>query len=228
MGEENMGKKNNEQLIPPGRSASGKSCPAGNRRRGDALEAAILKAAWDELSDTGYSGLTMEGVAARAGTNKAVLYRRWPNKTGLVIAALKKYLPKRTNDIPDTGELRSDVFAYLQGLVQPLHTIGTKTIRGLLSEYFSKDGRQLIALIPQIMHPRAESRSAQAMAAILKNAGTRGEVCPEKLTTRIISLPLDLLKYEILTTQEPVSDETIAEIVDDIFMPLVRCDIPPI
>jgi AcrR family transcriptional regulator len=48
----------------------------GNRRRGEILEDAIIKAAWDELSDIGYNSLTMETIAARAKTNKVVLYRR--------------------------------------------------------------------------------------------------------------------------------------------------------
>lgn len=164
----------------------------------------------------------MEGVAARAGTNKAVLYRRWPNKTELVIASLRRYLPKRTNDVPDTGNLRDDVFAYLHGLVKPLHTIGAKTIHGLMVEYISKDGKQLMSLIPQLMRPKTESKLTSTMTAILKNAENRGEVSLEKLNPRIVSLPLDLLKFEILTTHEPVSDKTIMEIIDDIFMPLVR------
>jgi len=49
------------------------------RRRGAELEAALLDAAWDELQAVGYAGLTMEAVADRAGTSRAVLYRRWPN-----------------------------------------------------------------------------------------------------------------------------------------------------
>lgn len=61
-----------------------------------------------------------------------------------------------------------------------------------------------------------------AMTAILKNAEIRGEVCLERLTARMISLPLDLLRYELITMQEPISDEVITEIVDDIFMPVVR------
>jgi hypothetical protein len=47
------------------------------RRRGDALEHALLDAAWDELQAVGYAGLTIEAVADRAGTSRAVLYRRW-------------------------------------------------------------------------------------------------------------------------------------------------------
>jgi AcrR family transcriptional regulator len=189
------------------------------RRRGEILEEAILNAAWEELSATGYTDMTMESVATRAGTNKAVLYRRWENKSALVIAAIHKHLPKITDGIPNTGNLRDDVYAYLHARVEPLKTIGAKTIRGIIMEPVV--WQRLTASMPQIIERRSESRLTAAMPEILKNAELRGEISLEKLSPRIISLPLDLLQYELITKLEPLSDEAIAEIVDDIFIPLV-------
>jgi AcrR family transcriptional regulator len=191
----------------------------GSRRRGRVLEDAILLATWNELSEVDYNQLTMEGVAARAETSKAVIYRRWPNKSELVIAALRKYLPNSPNEIPNTGNLREDVFSYMLGLAKPLQKIGAQTIKGLMVEHF---GNTLIASMPQVLQPKSESKLTTAMTTILKNAELRGEVRLENLTTRIISLPLDLLRYELLTRQEPISDKAIEEIVDDIFLPLIQ------
>lgn len=190
------------------------------RRRGEILEEAILLATWEELAEIGYTRLTMESVAVRAETNKAVLYRRWDNKSELVMAALRKYLPKITNEIPNTGDLRNDVYTYLRGRVEPLKTIGAQTIRGLMMD--PRVWHTIIASIPQIIHLRSENKLIVAMTAIMKNAELRGEVCLEKLPPRIITLPIDLLQYELITKQGPVSDAAIAEIVDDIFMPLVH------
>lgn len=103
---------------------------SGTRRRGEVLEEAILHAAWEELSDTGYHHLMMESVATRAGTDKTVLYRRWPNKSALVIAAVRKYLPRFPNEVPNTGNLRDDVVTYLRGIAGPVQSIGAQTIRG--------------------------------------------------------------------------------------------------
>lgn len=192
----------------------------GTRRRGKVLEEAILLAAWGELSETGYTNMTMESVATRAGTNKAVLYRRWDNKAELVIAAMHKYLPKITNEIPNTGNLRSDVYAYLHRLMEPLKLIGAQTIRGLIMEPVV--WRTIIASMPQIIERRSESKMTTDMTEILKNAELRGEIRLEKLTPRIISLPLDLLQYELITKLEPISDEVIAEIVDNVFIPLIH------
>lgn len=192
----------------------------GTRRRGEILEEAILLAAWEELAETGYTRLTMENVAARAGTNKAVLYRRWHNKSELVMAAMKKYLPKITDEIPDTGDLRNDVYTYLHARVEPLKTVGAQTIRGLMMEPWV--WRTVMATMPQIVQKRSENKLAAAMKAIMKNAELRGEVSIEKLPPRIITLPIDLLQYEVITKQGPVSDAAIAEIVDDIFMPIIH------
>src|SRR5580704_17603611 len=63
------------------------------RRRGEALETALLDAAWEELQAVGYAGLTTEAVADRAGTSRAVIYRRWPKRAELVIAALRVHRP---------------------------------------------------------------------------------------------------------------------------------------
>ena len=66
-----------------------------------------------ELVEAGFARLTMESVAARAKTGVAVLYRRWPNKDDLVIAAIRHYGTTHPVDIPDTGSLRGDLIALL-------------------------------------------------------------------------------------------------------------------
>ncbi|MDD9147798.1 TetR/AcrR family transcriptional regulator [Sporolactobacillus sp. CQH2019] len=182
----------------------------GKHRRGQVLEEAILQAAWEELSKTGYTQMTIESVATRAGTNKSVLYRRWPDKSEPVMAVrCKYYFLKITNEIPITGNLLDDVYAYLRARVAPLKTIGSETIRALIMKPAVR--RRIIASMPKINERKSESKQIAAMAAILKNAELRGEIILEKLMPRIISLPLDQLQYELITRLEPVSDGALAE-----------------
>lgn len=212
---------NNDHHLQSDQSESDKNTCKGTRRRGKVLEDAILEAAWKELCDVGYNHLTMEGVAARAKTNKAVVYRRWANKPTLILSVLHKFvppLPLLPKEVPDTGDLRNDVFFFLHGIAKPLQIIGAETIHGLIVDF----GKDKLISIPQIIPPKEEDKLITAMTTILKNAEMRGEVKLEKISLRIISLPLDLLRYELLTTHEPVSDKIIHEIVDDIFMPLIR------
>src|ERR1700728_916175 len=87
---------------------------APQRRRGRALEEALLESAWAELTDRGYDDFTIDAVAGRGGTSRAVLYRRWPDKQQLVLAALAYAAGKDVVVAPDTGSLRGDVIGLLQ------------------------------------------------------------------------------------------------------------------
>ncbi|WP_178023498.1 TetR/AcrR family transcriptional regulator [uncultured Paenibacillus sp.] len=184
---------------------------ATTRRRGTELEAAIIQAAWDELMEVGFHSLTIEGVAARAQTSKPVIYRRWPNREELVLAAIVHHLPAVSEELPDTGNLRSDVLLLLNQLNEMLRQIGPKTIHGLMS---------VLSDIPfsEILN----FRRTNAMPTLLNRAAARGEIHPEKITPRITRLPVDLVRHELLITSEPVSRATIEEIVDEIFLPLLK------
>src|SRR3954452_2157895 len=84
------------------------------RRRGAALEEALLDAAWAELISNGYAGFTVEAVAERAQTSRAVIYRRWPQRWDLITAAVVHYQERNPVHAPDTGSLRGDLIAYLR------------------------------------------------------------------------------------------------------------------
>lgn len=73
------------------------------------LERAILDAALEQLSAVCWSGLTMEGITARAQTGKAAVYRRWPSKEDLVADALQAGLPT-LDEAADHGSIREDLF----------------------------------------------------------------------------------------------------------------------
>ena len=62
----------------------------------------FLAATWEQLQAKGYQALTIEGVAQAAATTKTVLYRRWPDKAHLVLAALSKYDNFTGYMVPDT------------------------------------------------------------------------------------------------------------------------------
>src|ERR1700683_2914301 len=103
-----------ETLVPlerskPAQSNVAKRTSSATRRRGATLEHALLDAAWQELQESGYSKLTMERVAERAGTSRAVIYRRWRNRAELVVAAMRYHQPLYSGAIQDTGTLRGDV-----------------------------------------------------------------------------------------------------------------------
>ncbi len=87
-----------------------------SRRRGAALEEAILDAAWAELIEHGYADMTLEAVAKRAGTSRPVLARRWPSRTRLATAVLARYLAQNPVDVPDLGSVGAEMRLFLRKL----------------------------------------------------------------------------------------------------------------
>jgi AcrR family transcriptional regulator len=187
------------------------------RRRGKALERALLDAAWEELAEAGYASMTMEGVAARAGTSKPVLYRRWPTRAQLVIAAVRAHLPEVTPaSIRDTGSLRGDLAAALTVASRWYNGPVRQALQGVLSDLYHD---------PQpsaLLHRDIFGNAAKVMPVILRRAGERGEVDPDRITPRVAMLPFDLFRHEVLTSSAPVPAATVTEIIDDVFLPLVR------
>jgi AcrR family transcriptional regulator len=185
------------------------------RRRGRALEEALLDAAWAELTERGYDEFTIDSVAARAGTSRAVLYRRWPSKRELVFAALKYEVGKDIVASPDTGSLRGDVIALLQQANRVRVGLATQLFTQL-GGFYRQTGTSLADLSAFVHGGRNP-----ALEEAIQRAIDRGEIQPEQVTQRIARLPVDLFRYEILTTLRPLADEAIEEIVDTIFLPLL-------
>ena len=91
--------------------------PAGGRPRDAVREAQILSTVLEMLADTGYDSITFEEVARRAKASKATLYRRWPTKRDMVVAAVKAGPSSgHTQDAIDTGSLRGDLLALCRRL----------------------------------------------------------------------------------------------------------------
>ncbi|MBF6330542.1 TetR/AcrR family transcriptional regulator [Nocardia transvalensis] len=185
------------------------------RRRGAALEEAILQAAADELTESGYAGLTMDKVAARAGTNKNAIYRRWPNRLTLAIAAYRQLTT--TIQPPDTGNLRDDTLE----LLRRANHHWSSPLGAILRELLSAAGgaAELLSQLPE--------QSPDAMTAtcltILARAVARGEAPPEALHPRVATVAIVLLRNEFITRGVPTApDNVLTEIVDEVYLPLVR------
>ena len=201
-----------------GRAGSGRTPGPARRRRGAQLEIALLDAAWAELTEVGYSAFTMEGVATRAKTSRAVLYRRWSNRPDLAVAAIRRQTKLTAIDIPDTGTLRDDVLALLrQASARVDEIVGVFSV--LIADYFNETG-----MSAAVLRERALAGQPTAWQVVLDRAVARGEIDPDRLSPRIASLPLDLVRHDVIMNRSSVPDDTLVEIVDRIFLPLVLAD----
>jgi AcrR family transcriptional regulator len=185
------------------------------RRRGAALEEAILSAAVDEITENGYPALTMDRVARRAGTNKNAIYRRWPDRLTLGIAAYRRLAT--TFQPPDTGDLRGDALELLRQANRHWSSPLGAVLRDLIAAAGS--AQNLVTRLPE--------QSTDAMTAtwltVLGRAVARGQAAPEALHPRVATAAIVLLRNEFVTRGVPTApDDVLVEIVDEVYLPLVR------
>jgi len=185
------------------------------RRRGAELENALLDAAWEQLIAEGYEHFTFDTVAARAQTSKPVLYRRWKTREDLLRATVRRRGAADPPPAPDTGTLRGDLLALLRAANTERNPMAA-LMSSMLGSYFNRTGPAPAELRAEFLHNRGS-----AVEQVVNRAVERGEVDPARLTPRIIDLPFDLFRNEMMMTLKPVPDHVLRQIVDDIFIPLV-------
>lgn len=183
--------------------------PIRSRRRGAVLEHALCMAAVAELTEVGYAGLTMEGVAARARTGKAAVYRRWPNKHALTLDALRHVLPPMPQLDPDisTRENLLRVFTALCGVLAgetpfPGHAVAI----GMLAEPALR-----AAFVDAIVAPRLA-----VIASILARGEHTGEIAPRTLAPLADHVGPALIMQTFLLTGAPPAAADIDCIVDTV------------
>lgn len=153
------------------------------RPRSRAADRAILDATIALLREEGYPRLTIEKVAARAGVGRPTLYRRWPSKTPLVMAAVAAAFERTTPIPPDTGDVYIDLALLLQDTARVLADTPVGDImRTLLSA--ASHHPELREAVRTLQHQRRH-----AFITVLERGVARG-VLPSDLATELI---VDLL-----------------------------------
>jgi AcrR family transcriptional regulator len=189
--------------------------PKLGRKRDLSRDPEILDAALEVLAETGYDGMTIDMVAARAKAGKATVYRRWASKAELVIDAVACM---KGNDLdpaslPDTGSLRGDLVA----MVKPrsIHD-GQKKLRvmaGLMS---------LIGQNPELAEAAREAIVEPRIAVnrmFLQRAIDRGEISADVDIDAVASIGQAMGAFRMLMLGQPVDREYFLSVIDDIVLP---------
>jgi AcrR family transcriptional regulator len=189
--------------------------PAGPvRRRGAELEAAITAAVVALVVEGGPAAVTMEAVAARAGTSKPVLYRRWPDRSALLRDVL---LRRATRAIPtaDTGSYRTDMLAVLRGWAAVLTGPGSRVVQAVVASMVH-DPEFAAAFRDSVIGWRKRE-----MAELLARGVARGDVRPDVPVELARELGQGVLWHRFLITGDPITDDVVVQVVDEVLVPFV-------
>jgi len=142
------------------------------RPRSEQAEQAIIEATLDVFAEQGFEGVCVEAVAARAGVGKATIYRRWPNKEELLLAAfgsLKSPFPE-----PKGVSVRDDLLAMVQVMCTDKADPRKARRYALLLGEGEKYPRLMARYKETVVEPRRE-----AMRAVIRRGVEAGELRPE-------------------------------------------------
>ncbi|MFI6511204.1 TetR/AcrR family transcriptional regulator [Streptosporangium sp. NPDC050855] len=185
------------------------------RKRDHTRDAQILDATLDVLAEVGYSGMTMDMVAARAKAGKATVYRRWSSKGELVVDAIARMKSGKADvgNLPDTGTLRGDLLA----LYRP-QTIeeGERTLRIMtaLASMISTDPTFAGAADTALVKPWAD-----AHLAFMRRAVDRGEIPATADIETLSRVVPTMAAYRALVQRRPFDREFLVTLVDGVIMP---------
>jgi AcrR family transcriptional regulator len=182
------------------------------RARSERAHSAILGATADLLDEVGFAAMTIEEVAARAGSGKATIYRRWASKGALAMDAVVAEIG-RPQPFPDTGSVVEDFRVQLRSAARVFNR--TRVRQMLIGVIFeAQDNPELReAFLERYMSPR-RARAREA----LKRAIARGELQPDFNQDLFFDRLLGALYVRMFVTgsslNQRLTDELVAQTFD--------------
>jgi AcrR family transcriptional regulator len=169
------------------------------------IREAVLTAARAQLAESGYSGLSPGAVAARAGVDRATIYRRWPTRARLAADAITD-LAQDAVRIPNTGDPASDLRTFAARVADLLAAPETSRIVAALAAARAEDPelRELTTAFWRMRFGR--------VAPLFRDASPDRNVSPERIDRAIETL-IAPLHFRALLSGAPIDDELIEDSV---------------
>lgn len=175
--------------------------------RADRSRAAALRAAREILVTDGWDAVTQERVAERAGLGRATLYRHWPRVGDLVHDTLEQEIV--AVELVPTADLRADLIDHLRLIRAVVAEEGFSRVLGALVDRAERDER-----VNQIKLDIVTNGTAP-IAHRLADAVETGDIRVGSLAITVGQL-VGTLIYRQMFSGEPVDDEVLAALVDDV------------
>ncbi|MFD9796004.1 TetR/AcrR family transcriptional regulator C-terminal ligand-binding domain-containing protein [Streptomyces sp. NPDC059070] len=179
---------------------------AAGRPRDPAIDAAVLASTLDILRADGYSGFALEAVAARAGTTKAAIRRRWPVRQNLLIDALASILD--IPPVPDNNCTRCDLMQTVELLDEALHERLPRGVLAPLVADCSRDAELHRRLLDVLVLP-----SRRAATSAVEHALGRGDLRPDVAPHVLVDL-LAASVYQRALLGDTAARPSAADVVD--------------
>ena len=178
------------------------------RPRSDAARKAILRAARQLIDELGPTALTMEGIAARAGVGKPTIYRWWPDRHSVAMAALME------NEV-STSAARSGG--------SPLDSL-RRQLRRVVALFATPVGRNVATMIASADHDSEISKAfrnhfvlarREEGRALLEQAAANGEIRPEANIEVVLDMLYGAVFFRLLMGHGKLNESLIKQLLTE-------------
>ncbi|MFZ3560583.1 MULTISPECIES: TetR/AcrR family transcriptional regulator [unclassified Streptomyces] len=176
------------------------------RPRQEHVTGAVLEAVVELVAEEGMGALTMDAVATRAGVSKPAMYRRWPTKQDLIIAAAESRVGALT--VPDMGDFRAELRAVLMERVRAYRQPGVgRLLAGVISAA-AEVGAGREAFQAYVTRVTSETRH------LLERGIERGDVRPDVPIVDVTTLIASSLIFRMVAEQRAPDKELVDSVVE--------------
>jgi AcrR family transcriptional regulator len=174
-------------------------------------EAELLAVTLQLLQEHGYDRLTVDAVAAKARASKATVYRRWPSKAELVLAAFIEGT-RLVAVPPNTGTLRGDLLQLGELICQQVEQRAA-TVRAVLVEVSRNPA------LNDVMQCQFLDQRKALIDDILHQAVDRGEIDAAAINDELWDLLPGYLIFRSIIQGRPPTEDTVQALVDEVVIP---------
>jgi len=181
-----------------------------------ARESELLAVTLELLQRNGYEGLTVDQVVAEARASKATVYRRWPTKAELVLAAVMEGV-RQVAVAPETGSLRTDLIEIGDKIAKQARAHAT-TMRAVLVEASRN------SVLNDFMQQQMIAQRKKLITGVLRQAVERGEIRAEAVNDDLWDVLPGYLVFRAVIQDRPATRRTVEALVDEVILPSLTRD----
>lgn len=184
------------------------------RPRNESIDVAILEAVRGILREQGFGALTIDAVASRAGVARPTVYRRWPSRASLAVAAFQTSETSPRGGPgpatpPDTGALRSDLLALVDRLVTGFASMEAVGAMGGIVAEMATNPSFSAEVQEEWLDP-----DEQVLAVVFERARARGELHHGPDGAIVLSSLAGAVLYRLVVLHQPCPPAWREDLVD--------------
>jgi len=182
------------------------------RPRSQSAREAILTAALELVGEVGYAGLTIDGIANRAGVGKQTIYRWWASKADVLLEAGAALADVRV-PVQDCGSYEADLRAFLKASYR---IVNQPQMADLLRAVMAE--AQINPAFGDRLRSEFLERRREAFAIITARARDRGDLPERPAPGTVADIVFGTIWYRVMATHQAFDKR----LVDDLAALLAR------